>query len=142
MSESITSLQYELASANSSRNYWRGRAGDLETKAIDMQRVARSLEGEVGRLNNLFLPIRHVHNASTWQGNAATLSRQRLDAHEARFSSAITMLNGVITELGGAATENIHKAAAARSNESHHRRRARSLVLEINAAQASPNLYS
>lgn len=110
-----------------------------EARAADMRRVARNLEGEVDKLNNVFLPIRLLHTANTWQGNAASLSRQRLDGHEDRFHSAIRMINGTIGDLTGAAATNDGRAQSARNTRDHYRRQATAIETELGQYD---NIYS
>lgn len=124
MSDALTSQQDQLDAAISSMHYWSRRAQTLEATAADMRRVARGLERETDKLYNLFLPLRLVHTASTWEGNAATLSRQRLDGHEAQFNAALQMINGLITELTSGASTTSASASTARRHQEQHRQTA------------------
>lgn len=84
---------------------WAQRAADLDGQQRDMREVARRLSEELTPLNNLFLPIRELHNTSTWEGNAATQSRTRLDGYENQYEAAVRSINGLIDSLNSRAGE-------------------------------------
>ncbi len=142
MSESLTSPQAQLNDALSSMNYWARKASNYEAVAADMRRVAKGLEQEVGALHNLFMPIRHLHTAATWEGNAATLSRQRLDAHESRLNGATLSINAIIADLETGASTNSSRAQTARGSSQYYRRQAADLEFAIERENDSGNIYS
>ncbi len=139
VSDPYTSPQEQLDAAISNMHAASRNVTTYEARAEDMRRVARNLEGEVAKLNNVFLPIRLLHTANTWQGNAATLSRQRLDGHEDRFHSAIQMINGTISDLAGAAAINDGRARSAKSTRDYYRRQANAIEIEMGQYD---NVYS
>jgi len=67
--------------------------------AAQARSLAANLTATVQPLRSLFDGIRSLHTPTTWQGNAATQSRIRLDAHEARTYQAIRQLDALIDDL-------------------------------------------
>lgn len=61
--------------------------------------VAGQLTDNVAPLRSLFDGIRSLHTTATWQGNAATESRSRLDVHELRTTQAVRQIDALIDEL-------------------------------------------
>ena len=70
-----------------------------EDSAMQMRQIANDLSFEVEPLRTVFRPIRALHIPNTWEGQAATASRTRLDGHEARTNSAIRSIDGLIEDL-------------------------------------------
>ena len=79
----------DLDRALRSMRYWDGRANAYVALAEDMRRTARELDASVAPLDGVLAPVRDLHVPSTWEGNAATQSRLRLDAAEDRCLSLI-----------------------------------------------------
>ena len=67
--------------------------------AAQARALAQSLTNTVQPLRSLFDPIRSLHTTTTWQGNAATESRVRLDGHEARTNQAVRQIDALIDDL-------------------------------------------
>lgn len=61
--------------------------------------LARDLTATVAPLRSLFDGIRSAHTPATWEGNAATQSRSRLDTHEIRTAQAVRQIDALIDEL-------------------------------------------
>ncbi len=74
-------------------------AQSYEIKAARMRTIAVQLTNAVQPLRTAFNPIRSLHTAQTWEGQAATASRRRLDEHEIRHNTAIRSIDGLITDL-------------------------------------------
>jgi len=134
--EILTSLNDDIEAEQRSMRSWGNLADGYTQTIIDMQRVSRLLQAEVTALHNLFLPIRSLHTTATWEGDAATLSRQRLDTTESRFAAALAMINSLIGDLRGEIIATERLRTNARANEDAHRREANALQTTLNAVTA------
>jgi len=122
-------IEYQLEQAS----YWNGKADDYGQAAQRMRQIAGQLRTEVSALTDLFGPIRRLHTTATWQGNAATLSRNRLDVHEDRHRFAVRAIEGIANDLDADASTADHHASQARSNERHYRQEALKIEIEMGA---------
>lgn len=119
---------------------WNRLADGYAAEQVEMRRVARALRAEITPLNNLFMPIRGLHDSTTWEGNAATESRRKLDTHEDRFGSAVTSINGLASDLDIRAGELAGEESRARGSAAYFERRKESALDEYNEAfnEATP----
>jgi len=113
--------------------HWGDKADEYGQAAQRMRIVAGRLRFELTALHDLFGPIRNLHTTGTWQGNAATLSRRRLDAHEDRHNSAVRAINGIADDLDTEASAADHQATQARQNETYYRQQATRIDVEAGA---------
>jgi len=67
--------------------------------AIELRLVAELLSAEVEPLRTILAPVVGLHTVDTWEGNAATASRLRLDGHDGRRVMAVRTLNTVVADL-------------------------------------------
>jgi len=124
-------LETQLSSAHSSMRYWRQEATDAEDRAADLRRVARSLDVEITPLRTLFTPLWTLHTVETWEGQSANLSRQRLEHHEERCTTAIRSIDALIDDLGAEAVRADAWAGTAQSNYTSARRNAANIEMEM-----------
>ena len=80
-------------------NYFSNQAEEFGDRAVEMRTVARNLASTVDPLRRVFNGIRIFHTNRTWQGNAATASRNRLDTYEDRHGAAIRSIDRLIDSL-------------------------------------------
>ena len=125
------SMETQLSSQYSNMRYWQRAATDAEDEAAEMRRVARGLDREVTPLRTVFGPIRTLHVAATWEGEATTLSRQRLDEHELRCTNAIRTIDALVDDLDAEAVLADARADTARSFYNSARRSAAQLEVEL-----------
>lgn len=124
-------LKDELDDLRESLSYWRREAAGLEDLAEEMRKVAADLRREVDILGDPFIPIRRLHNTSTWEGNAARQSRQRLDTNEGRFRGATRSIEGLAASLSADAGTTSSRAVRARREESAYFRQVVDIELEL-----------
>ena len=75
------------------------RIETLRGNAREATHVRGQLVEQRQALHYLFMPIRGMHTARVWQGNAATESRRRLDLHEERFQAALRAVDVSVEQL-------------------------------------------
>lgn len=80
-------------------NYWQGVETAANARAGDLRRVKLGLTANIEPLVGIFNPIRTYHTANTWEGNAATASRERLGIHEDVLRGAQRNLEALIDDL-------------------------------------------
>lgn len=115
---------------------YEGRERAAEDRAEELRSVARNIDAQTGPLRQVFLPIRGLHTATTWEGNAATQSRTRLDIHESRTSGAITTLDALVDDLYAEATRADADASSARASAGSARWSIGRLTDQINGLAA------
>lgn len=125
------SIETQLSTEYSNMGYWQRSAAAAEDDAAEMRRVARGLDREIAPLRTVFGPIRSLHVAATWEGQAATLSRQRLDEHELRCTTAIRTVDALVDDLDAEALRAEARADTARSFYNTARRSAVQLEIEL-----------
>ncbi len=123
----------DLDRALRSMRYWDGRANAYVALAEDMRRTARELDASVAPLDGVLAPVRDLHVPSTWEGNAATQSRLRLDAAEDRCSSAVRTIHHLIADLQDEATIASARADEARDQQRQYRLTASRIEVELGA---------
>ncbi|NNC79012.1 MAG: hypothetical protein HKN94_02565 [Acidimicrobiales bacterium] len=74
-------------------------AATARDDAIEVRRLAADLGAEIDPLRTMLDSIGGLHTRTTWEGNAATASRRRLEGHEGRRVLAVRTLDGVIDDL-------------------------------------------
>lgn len=94
---------------------WQRNERDAEARAAELRLVAEGIKTEMVPLDGLFISINGLHNSTTWEGNAATQSRTRLDTNEGRVSQARDMLNGLVLDLEAEEAQAEGQAAVART---------------------------
>ncbi len=77
----------------------RGEVEQHRRLADEARLLALQLSEAVHPLRPMFNGIRSLHTTQTWLGNAATLSRSRLDEHESRAVQAIQQIDALIDDL-------------------------------------------
>ncbi len=92
-------LQRELARSRQSLNYLNNHAESHDSNALRMRQIAARLTNEIQPLRTVFTPLRQLHTSHTWEGQAATASRRRLDQHEIRHTAAIRGIDRLIDDL-------------------------------------------
>ncbi len=123
----------DLDRALQSMRYWDGRADAYIALAEDMRRTARELDASVAPLDGVLAPVRDLHVASTWEGNAATQSRLRLDATEDRCASAVRTIHHLIADLQDEAVAVSARADDARDRQRQYRLTASRIEVELGA---------
>lgn len=106
MPEITAEQQKQLDQINTDIHYRNIALGHLHTeanayedRAAAMRTLAASLTTAIQPLRSAFNPIRSLHTTQTWEGQAATASRTRLDGHEIRHNTAIRSIDGLIDDL-------------------------------------------
>jgi hypothetical protein len=69
------------------------------TKARDFEDTASALSRSTAPLSGVLNTVRALHTSMTWEGNAATASRRRLDIHDERCASALNAIDSLIADL-------------------------------------------
>ena len=128
-----TEAAAELDRALRSMRYWDNRADEYSELAQDMRRTARELDNAVAPLDGVLRPVQDLHTASTWEGNAATQSRIRLDAHQDRCASAIRTIHHLIADLDDEARTASVRADDARDRQRQYRLTASRIEVELGA---------
>jgi hypothetical protein len=76
------------------------RAASAATrKARDLAATANALRRSTAPLSGVLNTVRALHTSMTWEGNAATASRRRLDIHDERCASALNAIDSLIADL-------------------------------------------
>ena len=97
--EEIAELATQISSYTRSITYWQGQEGAADSRAFDLRRVKQGLTNGISPLAGIFTPIRTYHTVNTWEGNAATASRERLDIHEEVLGGARRNIEALIDDL-------------------------------------------
>lgn len=95
----IDRIETDIASYRGSRDYWTSVETTADDRAADCRRVASAIRANTDPLSTVLQPVFDLHTTHTWEGNAATQSRNRLDIHSERATGAITTLRGLATDL-------------------------------------------
>ncbi len=96
-------LRHELQDLRAQASGSRRGAINADAAAADMRRVADQLDLVVSPLLTVLTPIVDLHNAHTWEGNAAEASRTRLRDLIDRTDSAHRSIGNVVADLRNAA---------------------------------------
>jgi len=126
MSDATETLDTAAINAKERDIYWlnrhlsqlSGEAWAAEQRAETLRSVASQMTNNIDPLRGVFTPVHRYHTVNTWEGNAATQSRTRLDTHEGRTTGAITTLDGIVDDLYDAAALADGAASSARSQAS------------------------
>lgn len=127
----VTQKEQQLNSALHSMRYWDRQAGLESELAEQMRRIAHELDASAAPLDHVLAPIRDLHTPQTWDGNAATQSRRRLDAHEDRCATAIRAVHYVIDDLQTQAQAASRRAQDAWENHRSYQRTASRIEVEL-----------
>lgn len=92
-------IEADLSRNRTSLQYLDRRADDFTDRAFHLRQLANEIGVELFPLRTAFDQIRRLHTRNTWQGQAATISRQRLDTHEERHNTALRHLDQLIDDL-------------------------------------------
>lgn len=117
----VADLQREIESLSRDAGYWHTMQTNAESKAQAMNAVAEQLSTNSNPLLNVFRPIEDLHNANTWEGNAATQSRTRLGEQMQRVSQALQMIDGLIGDLEAEAGKAYSYASEAEGLANYYR---------------------
>ena len=124
-------LEAELATAYANMGYWQRVVEQTSDRAEELRQIARALDFEVQPLRTVFSPLRGLHTAQTWEGQAATNSRNRLDEHELRCVTAIRAIDTLVDDLESEALQAESRAATAASSYDTMRRTAATLEIQL-----------
>ena len=97
-------LRHELQDLRAQAGGNRRGAANADHLAAEMRRVADHLDQAISPLKNLLSPIRGLHTPSTWEGNAADASRDRLEDLVAQTAWATGSISSVADDLRAAAS--------------------------------------
>ena len=89
----------ELLDLRTDRDRARTAAVTAGTAADAMQRVAAGLDRALEPLRTALGPLEALHTSATWEGRAATASRDRLALHDERRRATLRSVEQVIAEL-------------------------------------------
>lgn len=128
-----TATEADLERAQQSMRYWDGRADEYSARAAEMRRTARELDAAASTLDRVLAPVQNLHVTSTWEGNAATQSRLRLDAHHDRLTTAIRTIDLLIGDLESEATTASVRASNASDEYTRYRQRVGRIEVELGA---------
>lgn len=92
-------VQREINSRRDAVEQLTGQANSDGEKAARMRFLATAILNDLAPLRTALNGVRLLHTRHTWEGRAATASRERLDGHEERHSSAIRRLDELVDAL-------------------------------------------
>lgn len=92
-------IEADLSRNRASLQYLDQRADDFADRAFRLRQLSNEITVELSPLRTAFDQIRRLHTLHTWQGDAATASRQRLDTLESRHQTALRQLDQLIDDL-------------------------------------------
>lgn len=95
----IAQIEADLSRNRASLHYLDQRADGLADRAFRLRQLANEISIELTPLRTAFDRIRLLHTRNTWEGEAATASRQRLDTIESRHHAAVRQLDQLIDDL-------------------------------------------
>lgn len=107
----VPEVEDEIAEHHAELSALHSEVNQYGEYAEQARALARELTNTVAPLRSLFDGIRSLHTTATWQGNAATESRSRLDIHEIRTAQAVRQIDALIDEL----TDRAHRLEQQRS---------------------------
>lgn len=97
-------VRRELLEVRLDRDRSRAAALAAGTAADEMQRIAADLDRAAEPLRTALRPIEALHTPATWEGRAATASRDRLAGHDERRVAALGSLDHLIGDLEATAS--------------------------------------
>ncbi len=92
-------IEADLSRNRASLRYLDQRADDFGDRAFRLRQLANELTVEAVPLRTAFDQIRRLHTLATWEGQAATASRHRLDVLESRHNTAIRQIDQLVEDL-------------------------------------------
>lgn len=98
-SPDLSFVRRELHELRLDRDRSRTAALAAGTAADEMQCIATDLDRALEPLRTALRPIEALHTAATWEGRAATASRDRLAGHDERRIATLGSLDLLIGEL-------------------------------------------
>ena len=110
----IDQLNTEISALHIGLRRWISIETTHSNRAEELRAAADGIETHSAPLHDLFRPIWHFHTAHTWEGSAATQSRERLGIQEERVADVITALDRLVMDLDAEAVIEDGLAAGAR----------------------------
>ena len=97
--EQLDQINTDIHYRNIALGHLHQEAANYEDEAARMRSLAAGLTTALEPLRTAFNGIRSLHTTRTWEGQAATASRARLDGHEIQHNTAIRSIDGLIDDL-------------------------------------------
>ena len=92
-------LQANIDSYQGSLGYWQREEARYDDHAAACRAAAAGIDTNTDPLGTILAPVWGLHTTHTWEGGAATRSRNRLDIHSGRAAGAITALRALADDL-------------------------------------------
>ena len=92
-------LQANIDSYQGSLGYWQREEAHYDDRAAACRAAAAGIDTNTDPLGTILAPVWGLHTTHTWEGGAATRSRNRLDIHSSRAAGAITTLRALADDL-------------------------------------------
>ena len=115
--QEIAQLERDLYYARRAATSYRREAAQFRAEATEMLSTAHDLTLAAAPLRQVLQPIRQLHTPLTWEGNAATASRRRLDAHEDRCNRVVIQIDNLIEDLNEGMRSNYQAADRAENKQ-------------------------
>jgi hypothetical protein len=97
---------HERTETSDNLDMWTDTAEQLEAQADEMCLVAQLLIDHVEPLRTVLNRVIDLHTTSTWEGNASTQSRLRLERQDDRCRHAVRTIDDLIDDLHSLARRN------------------------------------
>ena len=114
-------LQANIDAYQGSLFYWQREEAHYGEHADACRAAAAGIDTNTDPLGSVLAPVWGLHTTHTWEGGAATRSRNRLDIHSGRTTGAITALRALADDLRAEAENAQNRANSAGSEVGRYR---------------------